>query len=167
MNFTDGTRCSDRLHRSTTLLLHCSAPRSVAHSAAPMPAIDTLAEYSPSYIAQIDEPAACVYFMHWHTPLVCSAYQQAAQELERRRDSSSALSSASTRSDAEHSVQLMRQLSEEMAVEDGLGKPRLQSANGAEARGRLDCIAAMSAPDASVDSYRAACAAYMPSDAET
>ena len=161
MNYTDGTRCSDRLHRSTTLLLHCSAPRSVAHSAAPVPAIDTLAEYSPSYIAQVDEPAACVYVMHWHTPLVCSAYRQAAHETERQLDSSDASGPAGTRSQHAHSGQLMRELSEEWAEEEVPG-PRLESASSAEVRGRLDCIAAMSAPGASIESYPAACAAYLP-----
>ena len=173
LNYTDGTRCSNQLHRSTTLLLHCSAPQSIAQSAAPLPPVDALAEYSPSYISRVDEPATCVYVVHWHTPLVCSAYRKVADELswrERQLSSQPTLQSTNKRSHTERREQLEREMDEEEQGVGGDGKqagerpqPSLVDSSSAVVRGYLDCIATMSAPSAAADSYRSVCAAHMSS----
>lgn len=157
MNYTNGTRCNNQLHRSTTVLLHCSAPRSLPPHT-PLPPVDILAEYSPSYIAAAHEPARCVYEMHWFTPLVCSAYRRVEDELKRRRPSS----------DRERREQLER----EMEDEEDRGEQEKQPTSVTDTasvvvRGHLECIAAMSVTDASLDSYHSLCAAYLPSTQQT
>ena len=141
MNHSNGASCGGELSRSTTVALHCSAPRSVAQSTAPLPPIDDLAEYSPSYIAAVHEPSTCVYVLHWHTPLVCSAYRAAVDD-----------------SDAERTEQPVQQELEQQQEEKG--QTSLATRDSVEVRGYLDCIAAMSDLDARDESYQSKCAAY-------
>ena len=169
MNYTDGSRCSDQLQRSTTVMLHCSAPRSVVQSTAPLPPIDTLAEYSPSYISNVDEPTTCVYVLHWYTPLVCSAYRRVTDELSwrnRNSNSQTTLTPSQRRSQTERREQLERELEEEAGEDEMQNEDRqvaVSDANSDVLREYLNCIAAMSEPTAVAGSYRSPCAAYLPS----
>ena len=168
MNYTDGASCNEQLNRSTTVMLHCSAPRSIAQSTAPLPPIDTLAEYSPSYIAAVDEPSTCTYRMHWYTPLVCSVYRIAAEERSSgaQQQQSSPAPEAVDKQERHELVERRSLLARELEFEDEVGGAKevsLAAQSSAEVRGYLDCIAAMTASSGTADSCRAACAAYLPS----